>query len=379
MTDIGTGITTDVAVIGGGVVGAALAYELAAAGAGVVLLDGDKPGRASAAGAGIASPQTFAEADEDWYRFGASALEHLRKLVGRLGEDGVELGPSAFGECGSLVIALAEHEDPWFQEVAGLALGRDSEVAEVPPSQAQGLFPPLARPWRALHSPRSCRVDGRLLTEALRIAATRRGVTLVSHEVTGVALSSAGGATVTAGDVVVSCATVAIAAGAWSKALAGQLGIVLPVFPTKGEIVHMGTSADGAQWPIVQPVLNFYLVPWPDGRVACGGTFEPGAGFDLRPTAKGARDLLREALTIAPGLAEATLLEARVGLRPASPDERPMLGSMASRPDVHVCTGHGANGLLLGPYSAALVASGILSGSPPDELPPFDPARFTAS
>ena len=109
----------------------------------------------------------------------------------------------------------------------------------------------------------------------------------------------------------------------------------------------------------MQPILNFYLVPWPGGRVACGGTFEADAGFDTRPTAGGVRDLLRECVAIAPGLAGATFAEVRVGLRPTSADDRPLLGPLPGFTNVHVCTGHGANGLLLGPYSAALVAAGI--------------------
>ena len=375
---IGTTLTTDVAVIGGGIVGAALAYELSVAGAGVVLLDGDRPGRASAAGAGIASPQTFAEADPDWYRFGAAAAAHLRMLVQRLSDDGVPIGADAFTECGSLVLALAEHEDAWFEEVAALATARDEHVTEVSASEARALFPPLCRPWRALHSPHSARVDGRRLTEALRAAAVRRGATLVPAGAATVDLFTSGGASISAGDVTVSSAAVVLAAGAWSAALAQQLGADVPVFPTKGEIVHVGAPDDSARWPIVQPVANFYLVPWPDGRVACGGTFEPGAGFDVDPAAKGVRDLLRECLTIAPGLVDGTLLETRVGLRPTSPDDRPLLGPLAGASDVHVCTGHGASGLLLGPHSAALVAAGLVTGAPPDELAPFTPDRFGA-
>ena len=119
----------------------------------------------------------------------------------------------------------------------------------------------------------------------------------------------------------------------------------------------------------MQPILNFYLVPWPGGRVACGGTFEPEAGFDVRPTAGGVRDLLRECVAIAPGLAEATFAEVRVGLRPTSADDRPLLGPVPGLGNVHVCTGHGANGLLLGPYSAALVAAGSSDASPAPVMP----------
>ena len=112
------------------------------------------------------------------------------------------------------------------------------------------------------------------------------------------------------------------------------------------------------------------------GRVACGGTFEPDAGFDVRPTAAGVRDLLRECVAIAPGLAGATFSEVRVGLRPTSVDDRPLLGRMPGMSNVHACTGHGANGLLVGPYSGALVAAGIIGDEPATPVP-YAARRFS--
>ena len=77
----------------------------------------------------------------------------------------------------------------------------------------------------------------------------------------------------------------------------------LPVGPLKGQIVHLRLAGvDTSAWTIVQPVLGFYLVPWPDGRIACGGTMEAAAGFDHRVTADGVHQLLREGLRTAPGL-----------------------------------------------------------------------------
>jgi len=251
------------------------------------------------------------------------------------------------------------------------------------------MFPPLGPLWRALHSPTAARVDGRSLCASLRSAAQRRGVTLLSMEATGV---DRRGDTVTAvrgTSGVVACGTLVLAGGAWSADAGRWLDVDLPVTPTKGQIVHVvlpgagatrpgatgAGTADSGRWPIVQPILNFYLVPWPGGRVACGGTFEADAGFDTRPTAAGVRDLLRECVAIAPGLADATFSEVRVGLRPVSADDRPVLGPLPGFTNVHVCTGHGANGLLLGPYSAALVAAGIAGA--PATATPYSPSRFS--
>jgi D-amino-acid dehydrogenase len=150
--------------------------------------------------------------------------------------------------------------------------------------------------------------------------------------------------------------------------MADALGATVPVAPLKGQIVHLSLPAtDTRQWTIVQPVLGFYLVPWPDGRVACGGTMEAQAGFDTRPTADGLHQLLRECLRTAPGLAQATVDEVRVGLRPATPDDRPIIGPVPGWSNVHVATGHGAEGLLLGPYSGRVVARKLLGVETSDD------------
>jgi D-amino-acid dehydrogenase len=378
--------SVDVAVVGGGLVGASVAYELACAGASVALIDASLPGRASDAGAGIISPETFHEPDRQWFDFGISAARHLRALVTSVVEDGSEAGPDAFAQCGSLVVALAEHEDPWFSEVLAVVGARSPEVAEIPTDAARAMFPPLGRLWRALHSPSAARADGRGLSRAVRVASERRGVTSVSMEVIGVDRRGDRVTAVHGVDDVVHCGALVLAGGAWSGRASGWFGAPLPVTPTKGQIVHVvlpdadesgPIAAETSRWPIVQPILNFYLVPWPGGRVACGGTFEPEAGFDVRPTAGGVRDLLRECVAIAPGLVNATLSEVRVGLRPTTEDDRPLLGPLPGMSNVHLCTGHGANGLLLGPYSAALVAAGIINETS-DAPVPYGAARFSA-
>jgi D-amino-acid dehydrogenase len=372
---------TDVAVVGGGLVGTSVAYELACAGARVTVIDASLPGTASNAGAGIISPLTFTDDDESWSAFGVRAAAHLRALIARVIDDGGDVGPDTFASCGSLVVALAEHEDPWFSEVRQRIMARSSNITDITTSEAKGLFPPLGAIWRALYDSSAARLDGRLLRAALRVAAKRRGVDFLEMEATGIDLEGAHATAVRGRDRSVACDALVLAAGAWCGGPAGWLDCALPVTPTKGQIVHVvlpetdQTRPGSARWPIVQPILNFYLVPWPGGRVACGGTFESEAGFDCRPTAGGLRDLLRECMTIAPGLSSATFHEVRVGLRPMSPDDRPLLGPVPGTTNVHVCSGHGANGLLMGPYSAALVAAGVL-GKTPDEISPYAAARF---
>lgn len=352
----------DVVVVGGGLVGTALAYELACGGAGVALVDRRDPGRASDAGAGILSPETTWRTDEHWFPFAAEAGAHYPLLVERITGDGAP--DPGYARSGLFTVSLSEEDEPWFANLAAHASARaPGLVAEIAPEEAKRRMPVLGELRRVLHNPSAARIDGRAMTASLRHACQARGVTLVDDEV---------GRVVTDGDRIthvqttggtLSVGALAIAGGAWSPAFAEQLGTSLPIRAVKGQIVHLrvdDSALDPADWPITQPVFGHYLVPWPDRRVACGGTFEEGAGFDARPTAAGAHELLRACLELAPGLAEAALLEVRVGFRPFSSDDLPLLGPLRGWENAFVDTGHGADGLLAGPYSGVLVAASML-------------------
>jgi D-amino-acid dehydrogenase len=368
--------TCDAAVVGGGLVGAALAYELAAAGASVVVVDRHDPGRATDAGAGILSPDTSPRTDPTWHGFAAAAGAHYPALVDRLGEVGVT--ETGYGRSGLLSIVREEQEDPWFETFAAAVAARAPGVAvEVDGDQARRHFPPLGKVWRALYHPEAAKVDGRRLLAALLAAAERMGVARWEGGARELRTSKSKVVGVATDCGELSCGAVAVAGGAWSRELEPQLGTAIPVEPLKGQIVHLavpGTPTDG--WPIVQPLLGFYLVPWAGGRVACGGTLEPDAGFDTRPTAAGVRDLLRECLRTAPGLGGATVLEVRVGLRPAPTDGFPVLGRLPGWDNAYVATGHGTEGLLLGPYSAALVARTMTGRGGDGALEPFAATRL---
>ena len=380
----------DVAVIGAGLVGVALAYELACLGASVAVIDAAHPGRATDAGAGILSPVTSMETEEPMWLFLREAGTHYPALLLRMQFDGVDVAGAGYGPCGMLSVGLRANEDEWFDPFAELVLRRaPGEITEITPEEASSLFPPLGPVHRVLHAPGSARVDGRGMAAALRQAAAARGVVFVPGAAHGV---QAGGAVAGAGDgrrveaveveghQNVACGAVAVAGGAWTAAAGEWLGTRLPIGPTKGQIVHLGVGAETGGWPIVQPLLTHYLVPWPGGRVACGGTFEAAAGFSVGVTAAGLHELLRECLTVAPGLNGATYLETRVGLRPTSADDRAVVGRLPGWGNAWVATGHGANGLLQGPYSARVLAHEMAGvAQPADEAPlpgSFDPGRF---
>jgi len=121
----------------------------------------------------------------------------------------------------------------------------------------------------------------------------------------------------------------------------------------------------------VLPPGGHYLVAFEDGRVAAGATREAGSGFDPRVTAAGLREVLDHALAVAPGLAGATVLETRVGLRPVADRGVPVIGAVPGRPGLWVLTGFGAAGLTIGPLAGRALAEQLLTGRAGVDLAPF--------
>jgi D-amino-acid dehydrogenase len=354
----------DAVVVGGGIVGTATAYELDRSGVRTLLVDRADAGRATAAGAGILSPETAKRDDPGWIELVLAAGRHYEDLIPQLDPD------HGWVRCGILQLATRKTDLPAWEWVADHASG----ATEIGPDDARSMVPVLGTIVRALHHPNAARVDGRMICGALRRGAERHGVVVHAGSVDEVRGGS-NAAAVIDGEQVAADAVV-IAGGAWTPRLGEQLGVRLPVEPLRGQIAHLGVAErDTGAWPIVQQVYGHYMVPWSDHRVAVGATVE-AAGFSCDVTAGGVNEIMREALRVMPGLARATLGEIRVGLRPTSPDDSPMLGALPGIANVFVATGHGADGLLLGPVSGRLVATLVQGQDPGLDLAPFSPSRF---
>ena len=372
----------DVIVAGGGVVGATAAYLCARGGLRTLLLDRADTGRATDAGAGIIAPRTSTRS-EALFELGLRSGDFYPTLLGYLAEDGG--GDTGYARCGDLRVAVTEDElEPFGALIAILDARRArhgyptaDDVREIKPDEARALFPPLARPLRALHDRTAARVDGRLLNQALLKAAAGRKVTLVRAGADRLIVEDGRVAGVTAGADVHRAGSVIIAGGAWTPALAGPLGVAIAVAPQRGQIIHLQVAERATgDWPVVHAFHDHYIVSRAGGRVVAGATRETGSGFDPRVTAAGVHEVLGEALRVAPGLTGAGMLETRVGLRPLSADGLPILGPIPGVAGAYVATGHGPSGLTLGPYSAALISELVLGRAPALDLTPFRADRF---
>jgi D-amino-acid dehydrogenase len=365
-------------VVGAGVVGAACAYTASGLGAEVVLVDAGLSGQATAAGAGIICPWTSHAGDAAWYGIARAAAREYPGLAAEL----AELGDISYRQVGALIITRDEHEaDLYCQQLKArrAAAPEIGEVRIVPAAEARSLFPPLRPGAMAVYVGGAARVDGRRLRDVLVRAARDRGAAVVTGQATlacrGLRGDRIAGAEVD-GQLVPADAVVA-AAGAWTNAFLRPAGVDVRVAPERGQIVHLRLdAADTGNWPVILPAgSGHYLLAFDDSRVVVGATREPGSGFDARVTAGGLDEVLTEALAVAPGLASATHLETRVGLRPAGPDPRPLLGRVPGLTGLVVATGLGASGLTLGPLTGAVAARTALGAAQPFDVAPFDPLR----
>lgn len=396
-------------VFGGGIVGAAAAYHLARAGLDTLLVDAGHEGRATDAGAGILAPETSSRTeDDDWFAFATAAVAHYRPLVDRLDAAGIDHGYDARD---LVSVAVDADEVPALEDALARTRERESQlagsVAELDPGEVAARFPPVADVRRAMLVTGAARVDGgRFAVGLTELAGESEGLATLAARVDRVVVEDGrvvgvevAGASGPDGDADrtridadrtridddrtrIDADHVVVAGGAWSGSLAADLGLDLPVFPMRGEIAHLRIREDDAvpgrpgEWPIVAGFREHYMAPWPDGRLVAGATRDPDAGFDPRATAGGVREVLDEALRVAPGLSDAELAEVRVGLRPASPDGRPAIGAVPGVEGAYVATGHGPTGLMLGPYSGKVVADLVRGKRPDVNLGAFAPDRF---
>lgn len=351
----------DVLVVGAGLIGLSIAFELAQRGAVVRVYDRGEPGRgASWAGAGMLAPYTERIEDGTMLALCKTSLEEYPEFVRRVRDVG---GTSVEVNLDGIVEAAFDAER--FEELKRVAeelsprgirceiLDRSATfVAE--PSLGKQVVGALL-----LHG--QGYVDNRRLGRALYAACRALGVTMHApveelsiecdeRRVLGVR-SELGFAPA---NVVVN------AAGAWAAQVAGIPDAARPpVTPVKGQMLALAAPVGFLRRTTWVP--GAYLVPRTDGRLLIGATVEPQAAFDTRVTAGGTHELLHAALAAAPSLGSFTVTETWAGLRPGTPDERPFIGPSSIEGLVYA-TGHYRNGILLTPITARLVASFVESG-----------------
>ncbi len=340
-----------ICILGGGLIGLAVALELRLAGAAVVVLDrGSVPAGWAAAGMIAPAAEGLAGTPLAELAFASRALWPV--WAARLEEfSGQRID---YSPCGALVPAIADAAAP----IEGHQWWDSTRMASALP----GLAPDVTGGWWL--EKEAC-VDNRKVLTALHLAVERMGAEIwAGVTVTGPADPGLAAVATSAGPVAADAFV--LAQGAWS----GAWG--LPVQPLKGQMLAL-ESAPGWLKAIIFS-KNIYLVPRRDGRIVVGATQET-VGFAPGNTAGGMAGLLTAALALVPGLASHRLLEQWWGFRPATPDAAPLIGP-GPWPNLHLATGHHRNGVLLAPITAQLVTRALTGGGEDPLLAAFSYRRF---
>ncbi len=364
----------DVVIIGGGIVGCCVAFQLADRhGARVTVLERAIPGaEASSAAAGILGAQIECHGPTDPARFAlmlASRAEHAAldaRLLALVGFG------SGYRRCGAMKVTTRPDFD--LRAEYGWQADHGAMVNLLDGDAARGIESALSpEVVRAAHFPDEAQVDPPMLLRALQQACAARGVVFRSGVIARGVARAGGAATgrvvgVALNDGVVEADAVVVAAGSWSSLLEGLPKEVRRVRPVRGQIVQVETRP-----PIVKGVVfgdRGYVLARPDGRTLLGSTMEE-AGHVKEVTAGGLHAVLGHALRLVPGLSEAPVTATWAGFRPAAADDRPMLGAV--EPGLFVATGHHRNGVLLGPETGRLLADLVATGRCDRDLAPFAP------
>jgi glycine oxidase len=369
--------STEIVIIGGGVIGLSVARALALRGVrDICLVEREDLGtEASFAAAGMLAPQVEADANDEFFKLACRSRDMYIDFAARLLEEtdvNVELDTT-----GTIYIALSEADAvdcekrfAW-QTTAGFDVERLSanEVLSIEPS----INPSVKL---ALFFPRDIQVENRRLVCALANSVNKLGVQILSHtssdeirtdnnKVVGVETSKG----------FISCNTVVIAAGCWSGRVRfiGSRWHGPTMVPVRGQMVCLAKKPKLSQHVVYSH--RGYIVPRQDGRLLAGSTSEPST-FVKQTTAGGVASILKNATEISPQIAQLPIIDMWAGLRPKAPDGLPVLGPCDEIAGLHYATGHYRNGILLAPVTGELIAQAILEPAKSADLAPFTPNRF---
>ncbi|OEJ98273.1 glycine oxidase ThiO [Streptomyces thermolilacinus] len=373
--------TSDVLVIGGGIIGLVTAWRAAQRGLPTAVADPEPGGGAARVAAGMLAAVTELHyGEETLLGLNLASAERYPGFVAELEEAaGLDVG---FRTSGTLAVALDADDRAHLRELHALHLRCGLASEWLTGRECRRLEPMLAPGVRGgLRVDGDHQVDPRRLSAALVAACERAGV--VFHRAAAERLSVVGGraaGAVLADGTEVAAGQVVLAAGSMSGRLGGVPEEVLPpVRPVKGQVVRLAVPEAYAPFLTrsVRAVVrgsHVYLVPRENGELVIGATSEE-MGWDTTVTAGGVYELLRDAHELVPGLTELPLTETCAGLRPGSPDNAPLLGPTAL-PGLHLATGHYRNGVLLTPVTGDVMAAVLTTGELPEIARAFTPDRF---
>lgn len=371
----------DAAIVGGGVIGCAIAWRLAQAGMKVVVIERGEVGReASHAAGGMLVPLAEADEADDLFHLCVASRAMYADFARELQEaSGIDV---EYRTEGTLYLSLKDEDDEelerrWqWQHAAGL------NVKRLNADCARKLEPQINAGLRwALKFPDDHQVNNRLLIAALHLAAQKAGVEFQTHtEVERLLIESIAGQKQIAGVSTsrgeIKSKTVIVAAGSWSSFLKSETETLLPklnVQPVHGQMVAVEMPALPVNHTIYS--CRAYVVPRLGGFLIAGSTSDK-FGFEKRVTAGGMASIIERAKEILPNFSNLKITETWSGLRPRATDGLPVIGIDGSVAGLIYATGHYRNGILLTPITAKAVSEIVLHGESRVSFSQFSPQRF---
>lgn len=359
----------DVAIIGGGIIGCAIAYELAKRKVDVILIEkASQVGtEASWAGAGILT--SHASTHEPYPTLCRESLALYPSLAAKLKADtNIDI---EFIRCGTLSIFFDEAEAAGLIGLAERRVDRGFSAEILSPKQAKELEPAVSNAIAgAVLFPEDGHVRNPKMVNALATGAAKFGAKfLLGNSVTGFIRENGKIiGTVVNGETIYANSYV-IAAGCWTGNLTSLLDFQISIGPAKGQIVLLetmppliGRTIDG---------LGIYIVPRADGKILLGATVE-FVGYDKTPSVDGVKQMIDAAVAIVPELSQSTFVQTWVGLRPYY-KKGPCLGFLPGYDNVVIASGHYKNGILLAPVTGKLIAELLTTGKTSLSIEPFSP------
>jgi len=372
--------STDVVVIGGGVIGLTVARAVAQRGVrDVCLIERAALGtEASFAAGGILGPQAEADGRDAFFELACRSRDlYADFAAGLFEETGVDV---ELDTAGTLYVAPTdgdfeeiEQRYEW-QSKAGLV------VEKLTAREARELEPCIAETLRgALLFPRDVQVENRRLLNALVNSVTKLGVNVVTEtNVESVSVDSrqtSGNRKTIEGVLTsrgfVNCHNVIVAAGTWSSMI--EHAHTPKIEPVRGQMICFDAKPQLTRHVIYSP--RGYLVPRRDGRLLAGSTSE-NAGFTKQVTGGGISSILAHACEISPKIETLPILDTWAGLRPRAADGWPVRGPWDESDGLGYATGHYRNGILLAPVTGELIAEAVVKGHISPLLAAFSPNRF---
>jgi glycine oxidase len=372
--------TSDVLIIGGGLIGLSIAWHLADYGMQALVLERNTVGSgASGAATGLLTPVTASGRFGHMVDFGIESLRGYTEFLNILREESQQ--EIALQTAGLLRVALDKGAESMLSQFDTWPHATALEMVRLSASEALSIAPYLSPEVRgAVISPLERQINPRTLLACLRKSCLKRGVKIVEHAQV-LSIADAHGSSgkrairVRSEKSDYGFGSLVVASGAWSAEMGQMLECPLPVTPTRGQVVTAlpGTVPHNMQHTVY--ANHAYIIPGEDNALMLGST-SVRSGFDTRPTLKGITDIVASTAQMMPGILDAEFQHTWCGLRPTTPDYFPILGRLPQWDNVFAATGHYKNGVLLTPITGRVMASEIAGGDVSPLITHYRPERF---